>query len=129
MPVYAHSASGNRNYTSGAMNNVGTNGNYWSASPSSETNGYNMNFNSSSVNPANTNNRSNGRQVRPVLELNKTKKNTLQDQHPRVFSRVLKLYERKTSKNDNRLKSQSPMSKAKHTHRSVRIEFSIPLRE
>ncbi|MFR9606824.1 MAG: hypothetical protein SNG97_06575 [Rikenellaceae bacterium] len=74
MPVYAYSASGNRNYTTGAMNNVGTNGYCWSASPNSETNGYRMNFNSSAVNPANTNNRSNGYQVRPVLELNQTKR-------------------------------------------------------
>ncbi|MFR9606826.1 MAG: hypothetical protein SNG97_06585 [Rikenellaceae bacterium] len=88
IPIWA---SGNRNYSTGAMNNVGTNGYYWSASPNSTTNGYNLNFNSSGVNPANNNNRSNGFQVRPVLELNKTKKNTLQDQHPRVFSRVLKL--------------------------------------
>ncbi|MFR9589136.1 MAG: hypothetical protein SNF86_06990 [Rikenellaceae bacterium] len=69
MPVYAYSASGRRNYTSGEMNNVGTNGYYWSASPSSTTNGYNLYFNSSNVNPANTNTRSYGLQVRPVLEL------------------------------------------------------------
>lgn len=36
-------ASGNRNGT--GLNNRGTNGNYWSASLNSQTNGYNLNFN------------------------------------------------------------------------------------
>jgi hypothetical protein len=57
-------ASGNRNGTS--LNNRGTNGNYWSASLNSQTNGYNLNFNSTAVNPANTNNRFNGFSVRAV---------------------------------------------------------------
>jgi hypothetical protein len=57
-------AAGNRN-TSGAVTNQGTNGNYWSATPNS-TNAYNLNFNSTNVNPANNNNRSNGRAVRCV---------------------------------------------------------------
>lgn len=57
-------AAGNRNGTS--LNNRGTNGNYWSASLNSQTNGYNLNFNSTSVNPANTNNRFNGFSVRAV---------------------------------------------------------------
>ena len=57
-------ASGNRNGTS--LNNRGTNGNYWSASLNSQTNGYNLNFNSEGVNPANNNNRFNGFSVRAV---------------------------------------------------------------
>ena len=57
-------ASGNRNGTS--LNNRGTNGNYWSASLNSQTNGYNLNFNSTGVNPANNNNRFNGFSVRAV---------------------------------------------------------------
>ena len=57
-------ASGNRNGTS--LNNRGTNGNYWSASLNSQTNGYNLNFNASGVNPANNNNRFNGFSVRAV---------------------------------------------------------------
>lgn len=57
-------ASGNRNGTS--LNNRGTNGNYWSASLNSQTNGYNLNFNSTAVNPANNNNRFNGFSVRAV---------------------------------------------------------------
>lgn len=48
------------------MSNVGSNGNYWSASPNSENNGYNLNFNSGNVNPANNNNRANGFSVRCV---------------------------------------------------------------
>lgn len=57
-------ASGNRNNTSGGINNVGSNGNYWSSSPNSATNGYNLNFNSTNVNPSNSNNRTNGFTVR-----------------------------------------------------------------
>lgn len=48
------------------MNNRGTNGNYWSSSLNSQANGYNLNFNSEGVNPANTNNRFNGFSVRAV---------------------------------------------------------------
>lgn len=57
-------ASGNRNGT--GLNNRGSNGNYWSASLNSQTNGYNLNFNVSGVNPANNNNRFNGFPVRAV---------------------------------------------------------------
>ena len=60
-------ASGNRNGT--GLNNRGSNGNYWSASLNSQTNGYNLNFNSSGVNPANNNNRFNGFSVRAVQHL------------------------------------------------------------
>ena len=59
-------ASGNRNRTSGGLNNVGSNGNVWSAGSNSATNAYNLNFNSGSVNPVNNNNRSNGFSVRSV---------------------------------------------------------------
>ena len=45
------------------MNNQGTNGNYWSSSPNG-TNGYNLNFNSTAINPSNNNNRANGFSVR-----------------------------------------------------------------
>jgi hypothetical protein len=57
-------ASGNRNGT--GLNNRGSNGNYWSSSLNSQTNGYNLNFNSTGVNPANNNNRFNGFSVRAV---------------------------------------------------------------
>jgi hypothetical protein len=60
-------ASGNYNGTS--LNNRGSNGNYWSSSFNSATNAYNLNFNSSSVNPQNNNNRRNGFTVRPVQHL------------------------------------------------------------
>ena len=62
-------ASGNRNGT--GLNNRGTNGNYWSASLNSQTNGYNLNFNESGVNPANNNNRFNGFSVRAVQHSSK----------------------------------------------------------
>ena len=60
-------ASGNRNGT--GLNNRGSNGNYWSASLNSQTNGYNLNFNSGGVNPANNNTRFNGFSVRAVQHL------------------------------------------------------------
>lgn len=61
-------AAGYRNNSNGSLNNVGSNGNYWSASPNSG-NGYNLNFNSSNVNPSNNNNRVNGFAVRCVQYL------------------------------------------------------------
>ncbi|MBR5863464.1 MAG: hypothetical protein IKY76_02780 [Alistipes sp.] len=63
-------AVGYRNNDSGALNNVGSNGYYWSASPnpSNSNNAYNLNFNNGNVNPANNNNRSNGYSVRCVRE-------------------------------------------------------------
>ena len=57
-------ASGNYNGTT--LNNRGSNGNYWSSSFISATNAYNLNFNSSNVNPANNNNRRYGFSVRAV---------------------------------------------------------------
>ena len=66
--VTFYPASGYRNNSSGAVNNVGSNGYYWSAVPNSTNNGRNLNFNSTNVNPLNNNNRSNGFAVRPVQE-------------------------------------------------------------
>ena len=63
-----HPASGYRNYTSGGVNNVGSNGNYWSSSPNSSDNSRNLNLNSSNLYPLNTNNRSNGFSARPVRQ-------------------------------------------------------------
>lgn len=54
--------------STGAVGNVGSNGNYWSASAYSIANGYNLNFNASGVNPNNTNNRANGFVARCVSE-------------------------------------------------------------
>ena len=57
-------ASGYRNNNDGGLNNVGNNGNYWSASPNSN-NAYNLNFNNNgNVNPSNNNKRANGFSVR-----------------------------------------------------------------
>lgn len=57
-------AAGNRN-TNGSMNNVGSNGYYWSSTPNG-SNGYNLNFNSGNINVNNNNNRNNGFPVRCV---------------------------------------------------------------
>lgn len=54
--------AGNRNNSNGSLNNVGTNGNYWSSTVSS-TNSRNLNFNSGNAN-MNSNNRANGNSVR-----------------------------------------------------------------
>ena len=54
--------AGNSNNSNGSLNNVGTNGNYWSSTVSG-TNSRNLNFNSSNAN-MNTNNRANGNSVR-----------------------------------------------------------------
>ena len=48
------------------MNNVGGNGNWWSRTASSGSNGYNLNLNGSSLYPANSNNRLYGFSVRCV---------------------------------------------------------------
>lgn len=57
-------AAGNRN--GAGVNNGGSNGNYWSASPNGVGNARNVNFNSGNVNPQNNNNRRNGFSVRLV---------------------------------------------------------------
>jgi len=57
-------AAGNRNGTS--VNNVGSNGNYWSASYNNSNNAYNVNFNDGNLNTDNWNNRYNGQSVRLV---------------------------------------------------------------
>lgn len=61
------------NYDGTTLNNRGTNGNYWSSSYNSATNAYNLNFNSSTVNPQNNNNRRNGFTVRAVQHLSRLK--------------------------------------------------------
>lgn len=61
-------ASGYRANGSGALTNVGSNGNYWSFAPYSQTYARNLNFNSGNVNPSNNNNRANGFAVRPSRE-------------------------------------------------------------
>ena len=62
-------ASGNRDGS--ALNNRGSNGNYWSSSFNNATNAYNLNFNSGNVNPVNNNNRRNGLTIRPVQHSSK----------------------------------------------------------
>ena len=57
-------AAGNRNGTS--VNNVGSNGNYWSASYNNSNNAHNVNFNDTNLNTNNNNNRYNGFTVRLV---------------------------------------------------------------
>ena len=63
-------AVGYRYYDSGALNSVGSNGYYWSASPnpSSSSRAYNLLFYNGNVSPASSSNRSNGYSVRCVRE-------------------------------------------------------------
>ena len=63
-------AAGLRNYNNAALNNVGTNGFYWSSTVNS-TNSHYLNFNSGNVNPGNSTNRAYGFSVRCVAELDK----------------------------------------------------------
>ncbi|MDE6711903.1 MAG: fibrobacter succinogenes major paralogous domain-containing protein, partial [Alistipes sp.] len=60
------SATGYRDRTSGALTNVGANGNYWSSSSycAGNPNAGDLNFTSSNVNPLNNPNRANGLSVR-----------------------------------------------------------------
>ena len=51
-------------YNGGRMDVVGSQGLYWSSTPNSTSNGYNLNFNSSNFNPSNNMNRYNGLSVR-----------------------------------------------------------------
>ena len=60
--------AGNRNNGSGSMNNLGSNGNYWSSSGNG-ANAFNLNFNTGGVNPGNNNNRGNGFSVRCLKDL------------------------------------------------------------
>ena len=59
-------AAGNRNNSSGGLNNVSSNGNCWLSSSNSSTNAYNLKFNSGNVNPQDTSGRANGFSVCPV---------------------------------------------------------------
>ena len=61
-------ASGYRNNSTGTVNNVGSNGYFWSAVPNSASNGRNLYFSSSSIYPLSNNLRSYGFAVRPVQE-------------------------------------------------------------
>lgn len=65
VPAFVLPAAGWRN-SSGNVNNVGSNGNYWSSTPNDSENAWSLNFNSNDVN-MNWNNRSNGQSVRLVL--------------------------------------------------------------
>ena len=62
-------ASGYQNRTSGGLNNVGSNGNFWTFAPASQNNARNLNFDSGNINPLNNNNRANGFGVRPSRAL------------------------------------------------------------
>jgi hypothetical protein len=64
-------AAGYRHRESGALTNVGANGDYWSSSSylAGSANAGNLGFNSSVVNPLNNNNRAYGFSVRCVQHL------------------------------------------------------------
>lgn len=59
-------ASGCRYGSDGSLNDVGTYGDYWSASPSDASNGYILDFDSSHVNPSRYSSRADGLPVRCV---------------------------------------------------------------
>ena len=61
-------ASGYRNNSTGTVNNVGSNGYFWSAVPYSTYDGRYLYFNSSYISPLSSNGRSSGFAVRPVQE-------------------------------------------------------------
>ena len=55
------------NYNNSSLNNVGSNGNWWSSTVNNTNNSYNLNVNSNgNVNPQNNNNKYNGFAVRCV---------------------------------------------------------------
>lgn len=54
-------------FNNGSANNQGSNGNWWSSTRNNNNNMYNLNANTSNINPANNNNRNNGNSVRCVL--------------------------------------------------------------
>ncbi len=56
--------SGGVDISDGFTNVVGYHGYYWSRTSRSSTNAYNLNFDSSTVNPSNNNNRWGGRPLR-----------------------------------------------------------------
>ncbi|MBR1796070.1 hypothetical protein IJ765_02310 [Candidatus Saccharibacteria bacterium] len=60
--------SGNYNYNSGGVANVGSNGNFWSSTSASAPNAHNLNFNSNNLNPQNSNYKGNGFTVRCVAQ-------------------------------------------------------------
>ena len=64
--MFNNPVAGYRNNSTGALTNVGSNGNYWSSTVSG-TNARNLNFNSSNAN-MNSNNRANGFSVRCIKE-------------------------------------------------------------
>ena len=59
--------SGNYNYANGGINNQRSNGNFWEGQANSTTNARNLNFNSTNLNPQNTNNKGNGFSVRCLV--------------------------------------------------------------
>lgn len=67
-PTIFFPAAGYRDYNDGSVNNVGSDGSYWSAVPRSANNGYYLGFSPSGVNPVNDYNRALGFSVRPVQE-------------------------------------------------------------
>jgi uncharacterized protein (TIGR02145 family) len=61
-------ASGYRDGSTGALANVGTSGYYWSSSPASDVNGFDLYFNGATVNPAGNGSRTRGFAVRCVVQ-------------------------------------------------------------
>ena len=55
------------NVNGSSLNNLGSNGNYWSSTVNNANNAYNLNFNGSNIWPSNNNNRNNGFSVRCMV--------------------------------------------------------------
>ena len=68
IPTIFFPASGDRDSSNGAMGGAGSYGFYWGSSPGSATNGYDLYFNSGTVNPSRNVSRANGCPVRCVRE-------------------------------------------------------------
>jgi len=67
MDFYYFLRTGNYNRSNGNINERVTNGNWWSTTAGSATNGHNLNTNPTNVNPQNNNYRGNGFAVRCVV--------------------------------------------------------------
>ena len=76
--TYALGLPGGKRNTSGNYNNVGNNGNWWSATASSASNAWNrnLNYNNANVN-RNNNNKTNGLSCRCLRDLMETSLYTL----------------------------------------------------
>ena len=62
-------AGGNRDNSNGALNNQGSNGNYWSSTQNNASNGNYLSFSNGSTSTGNNNDKATGMSVRCVQEI------------------------------------------------------------